>query len=344
MSIDDMLKDIRKKKIDVGLLSEDTSPCTVSEWISTGCLALDRICGNGIPVGRVMEIYGDEATGKTLIAEQIASVAQQEGHIVAYVDTETAVSKDMMQEVGVDIDKLIYASPDTVEEVFKFFDAMIESKRDRSPETVLVLIWDSIAATSSMREMEKDYGQTGYLEHARIISQGMRKIMRMISEDKVCLVLLNQIRENIGVMYGPKETTFGGKAVKFAASIRIQLSKAGKIKTAGKKIIGVSTQALVTKNRLAPPFQETILPIYFGHGIDDAGATRNYLKAHDLMVCPKGAREYIIDMPEKDTRVKSVEWETFYEANYPAIEKLVFSDSSYESGEVIEEDDADTAG
>lgn len=340
MTVNDILSDIRKKKIDVTLLSEDTSPCTVSEWISTGCLALDRICGNGLPVGRAIEIFGDESTGKSLIAEQIASVAQQEGHIVAYADTETAVSKDMMEEVGVNIDELIYCSPDAVEEVFKFFEAMIESKRDRSPESVLVLIWDSIAATSSMRELENDYGKTGYLDHARLISQGMRKIMPRIKDNKICLVMLNQIRENIGVMYGPKETTFGGKAVKFAASIRIQLSPAGKIKTANKRVIGISTLAKIVKNRLAPPFQETILPIYFGHGIDDPGASRNYLKSHDLMVAPKGTREYIIDVPEKDTRVKVSDWEAFYEQNYDAIEKLIFSDSSYESIEsVVEEED-----
>jgi len=339
MTISDILSDIRKKKIDVTLLSEDTSPCTVSEWISTGCLALDRICGKGIPVGRVVEIYGDESTGKSLIAEQIASVAQQDGHIVAYADTETAVSKDMMEEVGVNIQELIYTSPDTVEEVFKFFDAMIESKRERSPETVLVLIWDSIAATSSIHEMEKEYGKTGYLDHARLISQGLRKITRMIANDKVCLVLLNQIRENIGVMFGPKDTTFGGKAVKFHASIRIQLSKAGRIKTANKKIIGVNTYAQVVKNRLAPPYQETTLPIFFGHGIDDAGATLNYLKAHDLMVCPKGAREYTIAIDGEDIKVKSSEWPTFYEDNYATIEKMIFSDSSYDIKDAIEEEE-----
>jgi len=339
MTISDILSDIRKKKIDVTLLSEDTSPCTVSEWISTGCLALDRICGKGIPVGRVMEIYGDESTGKSLIAEQIASVAQQDGHIVAYADTETAVSKDMMEEVGVNIEELIYASPDTVEEVFKFFDAIIESKRERSPETVLVLIWDSIAATSSLQEMENEYGKLGYPSQAKLISQGLRKITRAIANDKVCMVLLNQIRQNIGVMYGPKETTFGGMAVKFHASIRVQLFKAGKITTANKKVIGISTKAVVVKNKLAPPFQETILPIYFGHGIDDARATLNYLKAHDLMVCPKGAREYTIAIDGEDIKVKSSEWPTFYEDNYATIEKMVYSDSSYGTEDAIVEEE-----
>jgi recombination protein RecA len=339
MTIQDILSDIRKKKIDVTLLSEDTSPCTVSDWISTGCLALDRICGKGLPVGRVVEIFGDESTGKSLIAEQLASVAQQDGHIVAYADTETAVSKDMMEEVGVNIKELIYASPDTVEDVFKFFDALIESKRDRSPETVLVLIWDSIAATSSLQEMEKDYGQLGYPSQAKLISQGLRKITRMIAKDKVCLVLLNQIRENIGVMYGPKVTTFGGWAVKFHASIRIELSKAGKIKMADKKTVGISTRAVTVKNKLSMPFQETVLPIYFGHGIDDARATLNYLKEHDLMVCPKGAREYTIAIDGADVKVKSSEWQTFYDENYDAIEKMVFSDSSYNSEDVVAEDE-----
>src|SRR4030043_105641 len=148
----------KEKKLEVSILSSDDSPCTVDEWIPTGCSALDAIMGGGLPLGRLTEIYGDPSSGKSLIAAQIAAVAQDSGMLVAYADSETAVSKEMMKMLGVDVDTLIYMSPDTIEDVFTFFDNTIDMVERLDPENMLLCIWDSVAATSSEAEMAKEFG------------------------------------------------------------------------------------------------------------------------------------------------------------------------------------------
>jgi len=230
----DIYKDLVKKKLDVSMLSNEDSPCVVSEWLSTGCLVLDRIMGGGLPVGRLVEIYGDQATGKSLIASQVAAEAQRQNHVVAYADTETAVSLEIMGAVGVDVDNLIYAAPDTIEEVFTFFESCIVSKRERYPNDLMVIIWDSVAGTSAEREMESEYGKAMMGRRATLISQAMRKMIRQISKDRVCALFLNQTRQKIGVMFGDSTTTFGGKALGFFSSVRIQLKLADVIRIPGK--------------------------------------------------------------------------------------------------------------
>lgn len=210
----------KTKKLDVSLLSDSDSPCVVTDWLSTGTLVLDKILGGGLPVGRVVEIYGGPSSGKSSIAAQVAAQAQANDVTVVYADSETAVSLDIMKMIGVNIKDMVYFSPDTIEMVFETFEAAIGAK---SKDDMLVLIWDSIAATSSELEMENEYGKATMGRHAQLISQGLRKITRLISKDKVCMLLLNQVRQKIGVMWGDPETTFGGMAVSFHSSIRIKL-------------------------------------------------------------------------------------------------------------------------
>lgn len=268
---------LRKKKLDVALLGSSDSPAVVTGWTSTGCIVLDRIMGGGLPIGRMTEIFGDTSTGKSLIAAQVAAMAQQQNHIVFMIDTESAVSLPIMEAVGVNIDELIYSAPDTVEEVFEEMASAIEIKQANYPDELMVIIWDSIAATSAEAEMSKDFGDTGYLTHSRIISQAMRKMSRNISKERICALFLNQVRENIGVMFGDKETTFGGKAIPFHASVRVRLKLGQKIKH-DKKIVGLNTTATVVKNKVAEPFLSATLPIYFGHGIDDAISSLYWLQ------------------------------------------------------------------
>lgn len=323
MSVKDILADLEKKKFDVTLLSSEDSPCVVSERISTGCLVLDKILGGGLPVGRMTEIYGDNSTGKSLIAAQVAAVAQESGHIVAYVDTEAAVSLDIMKAVGVNVDELLYIAPDTVEDVFKFFEACIESKRKHFPDKVLVLIWDSIAATSVDMEIEAEFGKSMMGRHALAISQGMRKINRVWSKDKICALFLNQTREKIGIMFGDKVATFGGKAIGFYASVRVQLRLVGKIK-AGRKVIGVDTKANVVKNKTAHPYQEAVLPIYFGHGIDDTWATLNYLIDNDYVL--KAGQYITMVLGDEEIKFRRVEWPKLYDEYYQPIVELLSTD------------------
>jgi recombination protein RecA len=325
----DMLKQITQSgKLTANILSDDTSPCIVKEWLSTGCITLDAIMGGGLPVGRVTEIYGEYSSGKSLIAAQVAGIAQKQGITVGYVDTETAVSKEMMTMLGVDINDLIYTSPDTVEEVFEFFEATVRAKEKVDPTSILLLIWDSIAATSVKQEMDNEFGKAFYGRHAAIISQGFRKFCRTIAEKRVCLLVLNQTRQKIGVMYGDDVATFGGKAVSFHASVRIELELSSKLKIKkdnGKfKVLGMNTRAVVTKNKVAMPFKEAILPIYFGSGIDEDLSAFMYLKDNDLLVL-KG-KTYTLDMGDGTELVTTKqEWSSKFSDQYDKVCNIIMN-------------------
>jgi recombination protein RecA len=336
-----MVAAMRKKEMEVSLLSDDTSPCTVSSFVSTGCVALDVIMGGGLPVGRMTEMFGDPSSGKSLIAAQMAAVTQEDGGIVAYADTETAVSKAMMHKVGVNVDELIYASPDTVDEVFKFFDYALELKMKMAPEAFLLMIWDSVAATSSSAEMDKDYGDVGYLTHARVISQALRKITRKISKEKTGMLFLNQTRDKLGVMFGEKTATFGGKAISFHASVRVQLSLANKLKVIDgkrKRIVGMNTRAVVVKNKVAAPFKETILPIYFGDGIDDPLASYLWLKDNGFITTSGSSQT--LELPEYEPiKFSKNAWNGIYDSSFDAIAETMMAtiEDDFASNEVEED-------
>jgi recombination protein RecA len=318
-----IMKDLTTKKshkFDVSLLSDENSPCVVSEWLSTGCLALDTIMGGGLPYGRITEIYGDNSTGKSLIAAQLAAIAQQDGVIVVYADTESAVSIKIMEAVGVDIKNLIYSSPDTIEEIFDLFQSSIESKASRSKDTRMLIIWDSVAATSSDAEMVAEYGKSAMGRHAALISQAMRKFTRILAKEHVAALFLNQTREKIGVMFGDNVTTFGGKAIGFHSSIRIQLKMGQKIKEGG-KIVGIESRANCVKNKLSHPYLCASLPIYFGHGIDDELASFHYLK--DAKIMKSSGSWYEIDGIKDKFQQKG--WAEIYDKNYELISNLISS-------------------
>ncbi|MBU1066999.1 DNA recombination/repair protein RecA [Patescibacteria group bacterium] len=321
--LNNIIKDISKNHPDVALLGNEGSPCVVSEWMSTGVFPLDAILGGGLPVGRITEIYGDTSTGKSLLAAQVVALAQEDGHTCMMVDTETAVSLPIMEAVGVDIDKLIYASPDTVEEVFELFDDAIEAKEKHNPESILLLIWDSIAATSASAEMDNEYGKATMAQHARLISHGLRKITRKISKGRVCALFLNQTRQKIGVMYGDKVATFGGKAVGFHSSIRVQLKLGQKIKTS-RGIVGIEARALVVKNKVAMPFRSADLPIYFGHGVDNALASLYYLKKAGEIITAGGWST--ISINGEEVRFQKKGWDKVFDEHFDAIANMILGD------------------
>lgn len=317
----ELTKGMVKAELDVALLSSEDSPCIVTEWLSSGCIALDRILGGGFPVGRVTEVYGDTSTGKSLIAAQVAALAQEDGHIVMMADSESAVSLPIMDAVGVDIDNLIYSNPDTVEEVFEQFEKAIELKVEKYPDALLVLIWDSVAATSVQFEMERDYGKSFMGKHAGVISQSMRKITRQISKNRICAIFLNQVRENIGVMFGDTETTFGGKAIPFHSSVRLRLKMGKKIVSKEKKkVLGIETTGLVVKNKVAEPFNEAKLPIYFGHGIDDALASLYWLQDNDIV---NKANWMTIKLGGKEVKFQRPGWDNIFDKHYDEIWDII---------------------
>ncbi len=335
----ELTKGLVAADLDVSLLSSETSPCVVTEWLSSGCVALDRILGGGFPVGRMTEIYGDTSTGKSLIVAQVAAAAQEDGHIVMIADSESAVSLPIMDAVGVDIDNLIYSNPDTVEEVFEQFDKAIELKAKKYPDALLVIIWDSVASTSVEQEMDADYGKAFMGRHAGVISQAMRKIIRKVSSHRICMIFVNQTRKKIGVMYGDDETTFGGKAIHFHASIRLRLKLGKKIilkSKKKKKVIGIETKGSVVKNKVAEPFHEATLPIYFGHGIDDALAALYWLQDNDIV---NKASWMHIELGGEEIKFQKSGWRKIFNKHYDEIWDIIMED--IEGGYF--EDDADEA-
>jgi recombination protein RecA len=284
------------------------------ESISTGSLGLDIALGiGGLPRGRVIEIYGPESSGKTTLALHVIAEAQKAGGVAAFVDAEHALDPVYAKKLGVDTDNLIVSQPDTGEQALEITDTLVRSN------AIDVLVVDSVAALVPRAEIEGEMGDSHVGLQARLMSQALRKLTGSISRSRCIVIFINQVRMKIGVMYGNPETTTGGNALKFYASVRLDIRRTGQIKDR-EDIIGNTTRVKVVKNKVAPPFRQVEFDIMYGSGISKVGEILDLgVKAglvdksgawfsHDSTRIGQGrenAKKFLIENPDMAARIES---------------------------------------
>ncbi len=290
------------------------------EAVSTGCLSLDMALGvGGLPKGRIVEIYGPEASGKTTLAQHVVAEVQKLGGTAAFVDAEHALDPEYAKRIGVKVDDLLISQPDTGEQALEIVETLVRSGG------VDVVVIDSVAALVPKAEIEGDMGDSHMGLQARLMSQALRKLAGIVHKSNTIVVFINQIRMKIGVFFGNPETTTGGNALKFYSSVRIEVRRAAQIKQ-GEKIIGNQVKAKVVKNKVAAPFKSAVFDIMYNEGISVSGNVLDTALAFGVVtksgnsysygdvklgVGRENAKQYLRENPKLITEIKKRTWQEY---------------------------------
>lgn len=285
------------------LAGDEDAPTNVHEWISSGCSMLDLAISNrpkgGFPVGRITEITGLEASGKSLLAAHTLAETQKKGGLAVYIDTESATSSEFLTAIGVDIKKMLYVPLETIEEIFETIETIVENVRKSDKDRLVTIVVDSVMGASTKIEMSAEYDKDGYATSKSIIlSKAMRKVTNWIARERICLIFTNQLRTKLGVSFGDPWTTSGGKAIPFHASVRLRLKSIGQIKVKD-SVVGIKTRVTVVKNRMGPPLRSIDYDIYFESGIDNYGGWLTIMK--DFKMVTQAGAWYTYEDIDTDT-------------------------------------------
>ena len=313
-------------------LDTDDVPTNVEGWIGTGSDMLDiAICNRadgGFPVGRIVEITGLEQSGKSLLSAHSLANTQAKGGVAVLIDTETAVSREFMEAIGVDTSKLLYVSADSVEQIFEYIETIIEKVRANNKDKFVTIVVDSVAAASTEKELDADYGKDGYAtDKAIIISKAMRKITNMIAREKITLIFTNQLRQKLNAMaFSDPWTTSGGKALAFHASVRLRLKNVGTIKVKDKggkdRVVGIKVRAQVVKNRMGPPLRAADFDIFFDRGIDNYGSWLGVLKDNSLVKQSGAWYTYLDEVSGEEIKFQSKDFIQLLESRLDIREQM----------------------
>ena len=309
---DNLNKQFKDTKVAYFLDGSDTTPTDIKDFVSTGSTLLNLAISNkpngGIAVRRITEINGLESSGKSLIGAHILAETQRKEGVAVYMDTETSVSREFLEAIGIDVSNMLYIHLETIEDIFEAIEKIVVKIRESDKDRLVTILVDSLAAATTKVELEADFEKDGWAtSKAIIISKAMRKITQMIGRQKIALVFTNQLRQKLGVMFGDPWTTSGGKALPFHASTRIRLKNVGQIKDKKTNTIGMKMRAQVIKNRLGPPMRHADFNLYFESGIDDDGSWLQVLKDHKLL--KQGGAWYTMnDHQGNEIKFQSKDW------------------------------------
>ena len=314
---DSLNKKFKSMKVAYFLDGAEETPTDLTEWVSTGSSLLDLAISNrphgGLPVGRITELTGLEASGKSLIGAHLLANTQKQGGLAVYIDTENAMNEEFARAIGIDISKLLYVQLEAIEDIFDVIENIILKIRESDKDRLVTIVVDSVAAATTKVEQEADFEKDGWAtSKAIIISKAMRKVTQLIGRQRICLVFTNQLRVRLGVSFGDPYTTSGGKALGFHASCRLRLKAAGQIKAKidGKEqVVGIKTKAQVVKNRMGPPLRTAEFQIYFDRGIDDYGSWLQVMKDYNLVKQGGSWYTYIDQTTGEEIKFMSKEFE-----------------------------------